>query len=678
MLVSWKWLSRYLNLPVSHEELALRLSLSGLNHESTEIVGGDPVIDLEVTSNRGDCLGHLGVAREIAVLYGLDVRRPEPDLSKSTDSSTSIDSLLEIENEFEEACPRYIARVIRGVKVGPSPAWMVESLEAVGIGSVNNVVDATNYVMMECGQPLHAFDYSKLSGNMIRVRSATEGETLQAIDHRNYVLESSMCVIADASQAVAVAGVMGGASSEVTDSTTDLVIESAIFVPLSVRRTARALKLHSPSSYRFERRVDAEQLDWANRRVCELIIGSAGGKVVKGSIDTNPDMANTDRPPVVLRASQLERVLGISIDKAEVIRILTCLGCKVASTSDAATTYVTPPWRHDLTREVDLIEEVARIHGYDKIPENSPIPVAPSARRSYDVGVDQVRSVMMTAGLSEAMTPSVVVERLDAAMSPWTERPSLQTQTMMLEGSRRLRRSLLPSLLNSRAANWASSSTEADLYEVAHVYLPGEGEEALPDEHYTVGMIAGGDFYRLKGIIETLCQRLGINGPLEIASIERSGLTRGMAVELKANGKLLGYLAGVDTKLLKSFKLPGPVFVAEISLPTLFGMAILVPQQQFVSPYPSIERDLNFVVDEAVRWSEMERCVRAAVGADLAGVTYRETYRNAEKDGADKKRVLMTVELQRSHETLSGEQADMMVAKLITACRDTLAAELLS
>jgi len=249
---------------------------SGLNHEGTDTINGDVVIDLEVTSNRGDCLGHIGVAREVGVLYGLPVTIPEPKLLPS---SKSIDSLLKVENRFLEACPRYTARVIQGVKVGPSPDWLIESLRSVfwkrkkdgtleQYQSINNVVDATNYVLMECGQPLHAFDYAKVAESKIVVRSANQGEKIQAIDHRQYDLDPSMCVIADANEASAVAGVMGGAVSEVSDATTDLVIESAIFTPLSIRRTARKLKLHSPSSYRFERKVDPVGVDWASRRVC--------------------------------------------------------------------------------------------------------------------------------------------------------------------------------------------------------------------------------------------------------------------------------------------------------------------------------------------------------------------------------------------------------------------------
>ncbi|MEO1529046.1 MAG: phenylalanine--tRNA ligase beta subunit-related protein, partial [Planctomycetota bacterium] len=243
MLVSWKWLSRYVELSMERDELETRLSLSGLNHEGTEtsaenenLAADDFCIDLEVTSNRGDCLGHIGVAREIAVLYDKELKTPEPKLSPS---STPIDSLLTVDNQFLEACPRYTACVIQGVKIGPSPDWMQAALRSIGIGIVNNVVDATNYVMMECGQPLHAFDYAKIADKKIVVRPGREKEVITAIDHRDYELDPSMCVIADANVATAVAGVMGGADSEVTDATTDLVIEAAIFTPLSVRRAAR-------------------------------------------------------------------------------------------------------------------------------------------------------------------------------------------------------------------------------------------------------------------------------------------------------------------------------------------------------------------------------------------------------------------------------------------------------
>ena len=684
MLVSLKWLSQYLSIPVSHEELCDRLSLTGLNHEETIDINDDVVIDLEVTSNRGDCLGHLGVAREIGVLYDIPVKTPQP---KITESQNSVASLLTVENKFIDACPRYTARVIQGVKVGPSPQWLIDALSSVfwkrkfdgsieSYQSVNNVVDATNFVMMECGQPLHAFDYAKIADHKIIVRPAAKGEKIKAIDHRDYELDPSMCVIADANHPTAVAGVMGGSTSEVTETTTDLVIEAAMFTPLSVRRTARSLKLHSPSSFRFERKVDPVGVDWASRRVCELITQMAGGEVASGVIDTAADIP--DRDPVVLRLSQVERILGIKIDDAEILRILTALGCQSNSSDDQTLSLIPPSWRHDMGREADLIEEIARIHGYEKIPEDSPIPVTPSSKREFDTAVDRVRGVMTAAGLSEAMTPSMVTAKIDESLSPWTDQPALQTQTAMLKGSRRLRRTLIPSLIQGRAGNWASASIAADLFEIAHIYLPGKKASDLPAEEYALGIVSGSDFFVVKGVIETLLSRMGIAGRLEVEPTDKAGFQKGTLVQLSVGKTKLGYLGIVDAKTLKGWKLTDPVVAAEISLPTLLSLSALVPQQQAVSTFPSIERDLNFIVAESVRWNQMEDVVRAAVGSELAEVRYQETYRDEKKDGKDRKRVLMTVQLQRDDSTLSGDQADELVGKVISACRDKLAAELLT
>ncbi|MCO8121500.1 phenylalanine--tRNA ligase subunit beta [Stieleria sp. TO1_6] len=680
MLVSWKWLSQYVDLNMDREELETRLALSGLNHEGTETPADNPAlaaddfcIDLEVTSNRGDCLGHLGVAREIAVLYDRELKVPTPKLPAS---SVPIDSLLRVDNQFTEACPRYTARVIQGVKIGPSPDWMQAALRSVGIGVVNNVVDATNYVMMECGQPLHAFDYASIADQKIVIRPAADKESITAIDHRQYELDPSMCVIADGQHASAVAGVMGGADSEVTETTTDLVIEAAIFTPLSVRRTARKLKLHSPSSFRFERRVDPVGVDWASRRVCQLIVESAGGTVADGVIDTAADIPGSD--PIVLRLSEIERILGITIDAEQVQRILTALGCQCERPfSNGEASFVAPSWRHDLTRQADLIEEVARIHGYDKIPEDSPIPVAPSSKRTFDSATEKIRRVLTAAGLSEAMTPSVVTKKLDESLSPWTDRPALATQTAMLKGAKRLRRTLMPSLLQARANNWASASIEANLFEIAHIYVPGKTPEDLPEELYTVGMVVGGDFFTAKGILESLCEMLGTKHPISVTPVPSSGFVPGQLVRVSLGQSQLGYLGVVDPKTLKQWKLPGKVVVAELSLPGLLADSQLVPQQVVVSMFPSVERDLNFVMAESVRWNDLETVVRAAVGDPLKSMAYRETYRDAAKDGKDRKRVLFSMQLQRDDGTMSGEDADALVSRVISDCKQKLDAELL-
>ncbi len=673
MLVSWTWLSRYLDLSMSHEALADALSLSGLNHEETLDKAGEIVIDLEVTSNRGDCLSHIGVAREISVLYDKLLQLPNP-LPQET--SLAAQEVAKVRIDYPESCSRYTARLIKGCKVKSSPAWLANSLKAIGIGAVNNIVDITNYVMMECGQPLHAFDLAKLAGPEICVRRAKAGETLEAIDHKSYLLDASMCVIADAKSAVAVAGVMGGASTEVSPSTRDLLIEAAIFSPMSVRQTARGLKLHSPSSFRFERRVDPAGVDWASRRACELILELAGGELLQGVLEAGT--AAESKSPVVLRLSQIERILGIQVDRQIVVRILTALGCNIAEPQADPLSIVAPSWRHDLSREADMIEEIARIHGYDKIPENSPISVVPSARRDWDHAMDKVRLVMSSAGISEAMTPSVVTESLDQAMSPWTDRSALETITPLLKGANRLRRSLLPSLLQSRADNWTAATLEANLYEISHVYLPGSGPHELPREQTNIGVVSGQDYHGMKGLVETLVNRMGCSATLSVQPTTSPGFDPLRSANITLGEHLLGYLGHIDKSLAQRWKLPSQTCVAELALDVLLQYSTLVPQFRSISPYPSIERDLNLIVAESIRWMDIESSTRAAVGHELASVQYRETYRAPEKDGANTKRLLFSVQLRRDTATLTGEEADAMIAAIIDRCTKEHGAKLLA
>src|SRR5262245_20217525 len=279
MLISWNWLREYVSLDMSPEELTGRLMMAGLNLESMEKVGGDLAIDLEVTSNRPDCLGHIGIAREAAVLFEREMKVPAAKPAEGAEKDTD---LTRVTIQCPDLCPRYTARVIRGIKVKSSPPWLADRLRTIGQPVINNVVDITNYVLMECGQPLHAFDFNKLTGKEIIVRRAKVGENFAAIDHKTYALDDSMCVIADAKRAVALGGVMGGADSEVSPATTDLLIESAAFAPLSIRTTSRKLKLQSDSSYRFERGVDPEGIDWASRRCCQLILELCCGQLAAG------------------------------------------------------------------------------------------------------------------------------------------------------------------------------------------------------------------------------------------------------------------------------------------------------------------------------------------------------------------------------------------------------------
>ncbi len=473
MIVSFDWLKDYVALDVPADELARRLMLAGLNHEETQPVGDDLAIDLEVTSNRPDCLGHIGVAREAAVLFNkpLKLSAAAPVAGKMP-----VADLARVSIQAPELCPRYTARVIRRVKVKPSPGWSVRRLTTLGIAAINNVVDITNYVLMECGQPLHAFDLAKLDGREIIVRAARAGESLAAINHKSYTLDAGMCVIADRQRPVAAGGVMGGADTEVSAATTELLVESAEFNPMSIRATARKLNLHSDSSYRFERALDPEGVDWASRRACELILELAGGELADGVLDVGRQPPA--REPIALRFGQLKRILGLDVPPADVRRLLAALGNQELNADADRLEVVPPSWRRDLTREIDLVEEVARIWGYDAIPEDVQVPMAPSARSSRDRVLGKVRGALVGAGVDEAMTISVVEPPLSEAFSPWTEAPPLQLSMPILRRADLLRRSLVPSLLQARRTNETVGNPEIELFEIARAYLGATGRFA--------------------------------------------------------------------------------------------------------------------------------------------------------------------------------------------------------
>jgi len=679
MIVSWNWLKDYVSLDMPQDELELRLAMAGLNHESTEKVGDDLAIDLEVTSNRPDCLGHLGVAREVGVLWDQPVNIPTPS---PKEASNPVSKLTKVRIECPELCYRYTARIIRGVKIGPSPDWLSQRLTTIGIASINNVVDISNYVLMECGQPLHAFDFKELVGGEIIVREAIQNEQFEAIDHKTYDLQPGMCVIADKDGAIALGGVMGGADTEVSNKTTDLLIEAAEFAPLSIRNTARKLVLHSPSSYRFERGVDPEGVNWASRRCCELILDIAGGELAAGVVDVGREVA--PREPIVLRQSQLPRILGITVEANEVRRILESLGCSNVE-AKTETIQVSPPsWRRDLTREIDLIEEVARIHGYDKIPEDVAVPMVPSHRSDLDRVEEEVRRVLTAAGFDEAMMCSLVPRRWYDAVDFWTEAEPIVSGTpirgvleKVWQGTHSdcLRRSLIPSLLESRRYNESLANPMIELFETARLYLASKDE--LRSEPLVMGVTSGGTYHELKGVIEGLVQTLNPNAEVQTRDTSLGLLDRAKSCEVQINGQRLGYLGEVSQDALEQFHLRSSTTVAEIDISVLAHLAELIPQYVPQSSYPPIARDFNFIVDESLRWSDLSTTVRAAAGEILEHVEYQETFRDPKRDGAGKKRVLLTVTLRSDERTLTGEEADETSKAIVNACHQEHGGKLL-
>jgi phenylalanyl-tRNA synthetase beta chain len=671
MIVSWNWLKEYVRLDMPVGTLTDRLMMAGLNLEEVADVEGDMAIDLEVTSNRPDCLSHLGVAREVGVLFGRGVQLPPAaPIAKGPATGT----LTTVENLATDLCPQYYARLVRKVKVGPSPEWMQGRLRTLGIRPINNVVDITNYVLMECGQPLHAFDFDKLHGGKIVVRRATPGETITAIDQRQYELSPEMCVIADAERPVAVAGVMGGLDTEISDMTASVLIETAEFVPLSVRNTARKLGLHSDSSYRFERGIDRQGLDWASRRCAQLMLELAGGELCSGWVFTGVAPEAT-REPIVLRLSQIPRILGIEISKDEVVRILKALGLAEATAHFAETVAFTPPsWRRDLAREIDLIEEVARIHGYDKIPEEVLVPLEVSKATLRDQLSERLAGVLVAAGFFEAVTMTFVDEHLAGLFRAWSETPFLCVEHPSRHRENILRQSLVPSLLHSRRLNERQKNLDAQLFEFARVFL-GTDPARPETQPYLLAFVSGKSFAEMKGLVELLVSRTNRSARVEARPVDRPEFIPGRGCELLVGGKRLGWLGEIADGVRQGLELSDPATAAELDLAVLEEIADFSLPYQPVPEYPPMDRDLNFVLDETVLWQELEGVVRSAAGPLLESVAFAGQYRG-QQIPPTKKSYVVGLRYRASDRTLTTEEVDAAQKAVIAACSEKLAAAL--
>lgn len=661
MIVSWNWLTEYLRLDMPVEILAERLALAGLNHESTEEVGGDLAIDLEVTSNRPDCLGHLGVAREIGVLFDRPVRFPDPRPATAGDP---VESLTGVAVEEPGLCPRFTARVVTGAKVGPSPFWLRKRLETIGVRSISNVVDVTNYVMFECGQPLHAYDLARLDGRRLVVRRARPGEKLVAINNKTYELTPDMLAIADATRPVGLAGVMGGAETEVGASTTDILIEAAQFDPMSVRRTSRALALFSPSSYRFERPLDPEGTEWASRRCAELILATAGGTLHPGVIDIGTP--RTTRPAIMLRLDQIRRILGITVDREEVLRILKALGLAHEGGPPEAPRFVAPSWRSDLEREIDLIEEVARVHGYEQIPEDRPVPLTSAPRSTRERVESEVRGTLTGLGLDEAVTMSLVSEDLAEPLDPAEAGPPIRVEHSSRRKENALRRSLIPGLLHAKRHNEAHGTPDAELFEIANVYLPRPGRP-LPEEPTRLALVAGRDFLGLKGVIEGLLDRFHALDRLEVRPASLPMFAPGRAAELILAGKRLGFLGEVDASRLQAMELRGACSAAELDFDVLKDQADLVPRYKPLPPYPVVARDLSLVVPQSLPWADLAATVGRAGGSTLEAIVYLDAFRGGNVPEGWQS-LHFGLRFRHPERTLTGEEVEEAVRAIVATC----------
>jgi len=668
MNVSYDWLKEYVETDLGYVEAAKALTRIGLNVEEIEdLPDGDGMLDVEVTSNRPDCLGHLGVARELAAAVGSQVTLPPADYEEADEP---VAEAVAVEVKCPDLCPLYTARLVRGVKVGPSPAWLARRLEAVGLRPVNNIVDVTNYVLMECSQPLHAFDFAGLEGATIIVRRATDGEQFYAIDHSRHALTPEHQVIADARRPVALAGIMGGAETEIADTTTEVLVEAAVFDPLNIRTTSRALGLASDSSYRFERGVDAAATDWASRRACRLIREVAGGRVARGVVAVGQPTA--ERKELVLRAGRLETVLGLAIPADAAADILRRLELEVLETGAERIRVRVPSWRGDLAREIDLVEEVARHWGYDRIPESRTLPIAVSPPTRDECVREIVGHVLTAAGYFEAMTFSFTSPERAVRFRPRdvTAAPLVCRGTALA-----LREALASGVVESLLVNQNVGERDVRLFEVAKRFVPVAGQD-LPHEEKMLALAGPDDFQTVRGVLQELFAALRLADRVTLAPTDAyADLVAGSAAEVLLDGEPIGMIGRASDEAARVFDLDEAPTVAELSQERLVEAACLQPTVHPLPQFPAVERDLAVVVDEAVTWADLLRTIEGTQVAELESVEPLEVYRGKQVP-AGKKSVALRLTLRRPDATLTGDAADAMQQPILAALKREVGAVL--
>ncbi len=667
--------------------------------------GGDMVYDLEVTPNRPDLNSMIGIAREIAAVTGNPLRLPVISVQYS---EVRAESLVAVRIEDAELCPRYTARVVKGVKIGPSPDWLRATLEKVGVRSISNVVDVTNFVMLECGQPLHAFDYHLIAKGAegkpaIVVRRAAAGEKFKTLDNQERTLTNEMLLIADEQKGIALAGVMGGQNTEINDSTTDVLIESAYFSPTNIRRTSKSLGLRSESSYRFERGADVGIADWASQRAAQLILETAGGQLAAGVVDAYPKPAGSKQ--ITLRYTKTNQLLGVEIPHAAQVKLLTALALEAGAQTNDSCTFRIPTWRVDLKREVDLIEEIERLYGLEKIPATPPRGAI--GTNPFDAVHDQiaeVRRILCGLGLNEAQGQTLIAkseirnlrpEELVALANPLSSDMDV------------LRPSLLPGLIHSLRHNVTRKNYDVALFEIGRVFQGGSAESqarvskpgspradqavgAAQEERRVAIALTGQrntlfwsgddrnakfDVSDLKGMLEELLEQFGVRGVSYARRTESSELFLESA-SIQLGKQTLGELGQLSPALAKKMDLRDSVLLAELNLDLLLARRSAVRSFKPLPQFPGIRRDVAMLVPEATTHQAVVQVVKDTKPANLESVELFDVFRGPAGGGMPegRKSVAYAFTYRSPERTLTDAEVNAAHDKLVERLRQNLAA----
>ena len=703
MKVVYDWLKDFVDLTASPDDLASRLALSGTNIGGVEKGAHGAVIDAEVSSNRPDCLGHYGIAREISAVYKLPLKPISP---KPAEGSAKANDAVSVDIQSAELCGRFTARVIRGVKIQPSPPWLRERLEASGVASISNVVDVANYVMLELGHPLHAFDYDKVRDHRIVVRKAKPGEKMHTLDGIERTFDPGICMIADGdgSRAVGIGGIMGGAETEISFSTKNILIECAWYDPIAIRRATRNLKLHTEASTRFSRGADPEMAELASRRAAELILQLAGGELLAGIADIYPGKRAPKK--MVLTRAELLRVMGADVPDNQIEASLGALGFSPVRIDQnrgtdgsllAAWECTQPSWRAEVEREIDLIEEVARIHGLDKFPPRFPVSRQGAARLPHYEAETRLRERLIGLGYHEIMTIPHVAEDRDASFRPANAQPARLANPLSEEAGV-LRSTGLVTMAAALEWNLNHGQRNVRLFEIGSQYSLN-GSKSVETRVLTIGATGEAreknlydaarpySFADLKGDLDSIGELAGgfqWSAREGHAASHAPEATGGDWTHVARSGRLalagedLGEAGQLARRLADHLKLRQDVFLAEVLIEPVYAAIHDLKDSRRYEPlprFPAVERDFSLLLADGTHFSDVAKAIRSLNIAEIASIEAADLFRGKNVP-AGKYSLLVRVKFQNRAATLTDAQTADYSTRIVAALEKQLAAAL--
>ena len=668
MKVTYNWLKDFVDIRIPAQRLAKMLTMAGLEVTSLEEKDGDFVFELEITSNRPDWLSIIGIAREVAAITGKKLRF-DTHRSRPASSFQYPVSKFEIKLESKRDCPLYIARIIKGVKVGPSPEWLKKRLELVGLRSINNIVDITNYVLIETGQPLHTFDLDKINDGAIFVRRAKDSEKIVTIDGKQHNLNSGILVITDSQRPVAIAGIMGGLESEVGVKTKDILLEAAVFDPITTRRASRKLGLSSESSYRFERGVDCQAVALASMRAAGLILKLAGGRLILSKSTTKPKAKKTT---IILKTEEVNRILGTKYVSGQIKKILISLGFSVKRQSGNFKVE-TPSFRSDVNQPIDLIEEIARISGYENIPTKLP-KIIPQENRDAALiweRVRAVRDILISQGASEVITYSLI-NKSPAYELGFPDAQLISIANPLTSQQEILRPSLIFGLVSCIEYNLNQKQKDIRIFEISKRFQNGQ-------ERLSLGLACSGKEFNLlhiKGMLELLLKRLGIAEFKFVAGgCEHPFFQKDVSLLLMSNGKVYAELGMIMPEILERFDIKDLVFAAEVDLESVFPEIEKAQKRYIPIPlFPEVTRDISAILKQEIPVGNVIDRVRTSGIPYLVELNFKEFYLGKQIPAGHKGVTLSCVYRAEDH-TLTTEEAENAHRKVLDILRSEFSAQ---